>query len=163
MAQQPIHRLFRGYQQRPVMMSPENSRELTQLRIINQQARERAHGDGDRFMEEMGGEKIFKRWYELEMASAPQSFTDDETVARRYAGERGFIISMDVPKDTLTTHYHGEHLVEPNEGEQTITSNYLFSGEEIQHFFESDAASLIDIQQEIREGQLLREGSPSRL
>src|SRR5258705_2015277 len=118
-------RLFRGYKERPVIMTPEHRGELEGLRSVRRSYLRRTKDLGQ-LLRKMGEER-FNRWYALEQANGPQSFTDNETVANAFAGTEGFVVSMEIPDALAARHYRGVQQMSSERRNSWIASQTLSS------------------------------------
>ena len=120
-------KLFRGYKQLPRWPIPKIKQELAEL-----EAECRAiPGTIIDAIKTMGRAR-FIRLTELRVICSPQFFTDQPEVAREFAGEKGFLITLEVPDDVAQKHYRGEQVMRRG-GVVRYVSNYVFKGEEILH------------------------------
>lgn len=120
-------KLYRGYKQRPKILNQALAEELKQLNAVAKSGPE-----GETIVEaihRMGGDE-FVRHVELRQIAGPQFFTNDEQVARTFAGPEGFVIEMDVPPEEADVHYQGEQSMRSGE-DTAYSSNYVFLGTEI--------------------------------
>lgn len=128
-------KLYRGYKKRPHIATPKMEEEYQALKeeITAKQAELRSRLGKDPLitdlLREVGQEKIV-RFNELRQIVGDQFFADQEIVAREFAGEKGFVITLDVPDDVANAHYRGEQVMRRGT-ENRYVSNFVFRGNEI--------------------------------
>lgn len=74
-------------------------------------------------------------------------FTDDETVAREFAGDKGFLITMDIDGETAGEHSQGTQMMSPGK-EVRYASNFVFGGKELYEHLVEWKIDVIEIERE---------------
>ena len=98
-------KLYRGYKKRPKFASPKLVQEWEELSRLKESCIAETK-DIIKVINKMGADK-FTRWAELSPIVGPQFFTDQEVVAREFAGGKGFVVAFEVlehlkdPKNAL--------------------------------------------------------------
>lgn len=140
-------KLYRGYQDRPKMLVGKVEAEWNELNAAKKAASEGTSNIID-VMKRMGEER-FARWGELAKIAGAQFFTDDEAMARGYAGEKGFLIVVDIPDEDAHAHYRGDQMLMRGGGEAPrAVSNFVFSGKELAQIAQDGHADLVELERE---------------
>lgn len=121
-------KLYRGYVDKPKIATPEAVEEYKRLAELRDEINNRLKNPAD-IVREMGITN-FNRLNELKKIVGDQFFTDDEEMARGFAGERGYVIKMDVPDEIAQEHYSGVEMMARDGSPRPIT-NYKFTGKEL--------------------------------
>ena len=93
------------------------------------------------------GEERFARWGELSKIAGSQFFTDDAEMARGFAGDKGFLIVVDLPDDVAHEHYRGDQMM-ARDGKSRLISNFVFSGKELAQITQDGKADFVELELE---------------
>jgi len=117
-------KLYRGYKDRPIMWISKFEDELASL---NKQV------EGlnlIQIIKKLNAENL-TRLIELRRLKGPQFFTDREEVAKDFAGDKGFIIVLDVPDKEARGHWQDWQDMAPSGKRHYAVDNYVFRGDEL--------------------------------
>lgn len=120
-------KLFRGYQEEPRFLDPGQEKEYDDLEAKIRGLRKEKSTSLE-VLDAMGEDMI--RLIELRQIAGDQFFTDDEQIAKEFAGDNGFVVSIDPDEDEVKKHYAGEQVTSPA-GKARYVSNFRFSGKEL--------------------------------
>jgi hypothetical protein len=138
-------KLYRGYQDRPKMLVGKVETEWNELNAAKKAAAEGTSNPVD-IVRKMGEER-FARWGELAKIAGAQFFTDDEAAARGFAGEKGFLIIVDIPDEDAHSHYRGDQMMMRGGGEAPrLVSNFVFSGKELAQLTQDGHADFVELE-----------------
>ncbi|MEX2028786.1 MAG: hypothetical protein WD988_04790 [Candidatus Curtissbacteria bacterium] len=122
-------KLFRGYQEEPRFLDGDLEKEHESLEAKRRKIRtENPNFTSVERLDAMGDDMI--RLIELRQIAGTQFFTDDEQIAREFAGDSGFVVAIDLEEDEVKKHYQGEQVASPA-GKARYVSNFVFSGKEL--------------------------------
>lgn len=161
-----LMKLYRGFKELPKIFIPKLAQEFRELQVLHREAVEDSKTPLD-IIRIMGQEK-FLRWAELGKIAGAQFFTDQEQITREVAGDKGYVLALEVDNEIAQGHYQGEQIMERG-GERRYISNFVFSGEELARLAKDNQVELIDIAKELAEQKEITEisepgygGSPER-
>lgn len=122
-------KLYRGYRTRPKVFTLKSDKELNELKVLYRDSGAESAENVIDAIKKMGVEN-FTRFTELRRLAGPQFYTDDESIARGFAGEKGFVHILEIEDDAAREHYQGSQLMAPA-GEPRIANNFVFRGREL--------------------------------
>ena len=120
--------LYRGFKEKPVIFDEAAAAVLEELSRAREAALAKTEATEPTLkglMDEMGAER-FARWWVLTNAKEGQFFTDDEAMARGAAGEKGYVISMDVEDGVAAVHYSGTEMMSKGRERGRMVTNFFF-------------------------------------
>lgn len=142
-------KLYRGYQNRPKFLIPTLAREWQELNRMKKEYAAETTSLAD-LVTKMGEERL-TRWAELAQIASPQFFTDQEVVAREFAGDKGFVIVLELDDEKAQEYYQGEQQMLRGDKLQYV-SNFVFSGEELGRHLTDWRFDLLDLREQRLEG-----------
>ncbi|GEM_PF-5625067 len=149
-------KLYRGYQKPPEFLTPKLAQEYEELKRLKKEIWAKNLSDP---FEEMG-EKRLNRLFELREIAALQFFTDEEKAARDVAGEKGFVVAVDLPDELVQRYHQGEVYMAAG---SRIVSNFVIRGKELAQHLEDWKVEVIDIEKESTEGRINGEGESTKI
>ncbi len=145
-------KLYRGFKQRPKFYLSQSE---TELEILEQRSEILSKTTG--LFEYFRAFKELPRLNELRRIAQPQYFTDQEQIARDFAGEKGFVLVIEIDETEALRHHRGQQHMAPNK-HPILADNYLFSAKELADLAKSGLVELIELEFE-RDPELRLESS----
>jgi hypothetical protein len=136
-------KLYRGYKTTPKMFIPKLAEELEEL---NRKAEGIKTSDLVEFIKQMGAEAVARR-AELQQIAGKKFFTDDEANARDFAGENGFVMTLEIPDEIAQKHYEGEQVMSAGDTPR-YGSNFVFTGRELQDHLDEWKFDVVNLEEE---------------
>lgn len=136
--------LYRGTQKHPRFFVENLQKKLEELEALAGASPEKESIPD--FLRRVGADNAVEL-HNLRGIGGAQFFTENETIAREFAGDKGFVITMVVPDEVAWAHYQGEATMTPAK-EQRYSSNYVFSGKEIHDHLAEWNVDVIEMERE---------------